>query len=208
MKIISKFKDYYDYYAKVYGRDDALVYKRGISQFDVTIGDPSSSLVQKLVRGVHSEPGNQYVLIVGVCGRFFPLTTVDHGQITPEPKDYSIVLVDKPATKWSTWNYERINTGDVYAPLLEYQKRLKEPVIGLSGYSYSGWYPNNLQLMDKVPILKEYGIDKLLTAEQCYQEIYQFLSVLNNKEVLTNMTDRDKIESHGFDLKQSFRHRN
>jgi hypothetical protein len=53
----------------------------------------------------------------------------------------------------------------------------------------------------------EYKINHLLgDSKQIYQEIEMWLTNHNNKVVESNITDKEKIVSHGFDKKTSFRH--
>lgn len=64
----------------------------------------------------------------------------------------------------------------------------------------------------EIPILKDVGIDKLIPPEQMYQELSYFVgNIMNESPDMmppTKMTDKEKIVQHGFDFKQSFRHRN
>lgn len=59
--------------------------------------------------------------------------------------------------------------------------------------------------------LNDLGFAAIMTAEQCYQEIESYLvNVLRDnpdKIPPVQVSDKDKIGQHGFDLKQSFRHR-
>lgn len=56
------------------------------------------------------------------------------------------------------------------------------------------------------PLLNEYEFQRVLDPFTVYQEIDMFISgILGNTEVIPEMRDKDKIVSHGFDLKTSFR---
>ncbi|MDN3040750.1 hypothetical protein P2L35_13700, partial [Enterococcus faecium] len=64
----------------------------------------------------------------------------------------------------------------------------------------------------RVPVLGELGFAAVIDATQMYQNIAYFLGLLNEDRARANMppatqTDVDKAVSHGFDKKQSFRHR-
>ena len=72
--------------------------------------------------------------------------------------------------------------------------------------------PTTKIVIDKnIPILQEYGINHYIQPEQLYQDIAYYVSnkmvTSPDLEVHDNMTDKEKIVQHGFDLKQSFRHR-
>ncbi len=62
-----------------------------------------------------------------------------------------------------------------------------------------------------VPILKDIGFNHVQSPEQTYQDIsYYMANVLReNPDVVppVKIADKDRIVQHGFDLKQSFRHR-
>lgn len=55
------------------------------------------------------------------------------------------------------------------------------------------------------PKLIDYKFNKILSAEDIYQKIYDWLSNKNNENVIDNRTDKEKILTNGFDLKTSFR---
>lgn len=63
----------------------------------------------------------------------------------------------------------------------------------------------------RYPLLSEYGIPAVLPPEQAYQEISMFrMSVINQSPdsmPRADMTNVQKVESHGFDKRISFRHR-
>lgn len=60
----------------------------------------------------------------------------------------------------------------------------------------------------EVPVLADVGFAKILPATTCYQTIAHYVAnTLSKQDVPSNMTDVEKIVSHGFDKKKSFRHR-
>lgn len=64
----------------------------------------------------------------------------------------------------------------------------------------------------KIPILADYGFPKIEDSHVMFSKIDYFVRNLKyeNPDITpaTPMENKDKIVSHGFDLKQSFRHRN
>ena len=87
-------------------------------------------------------------------------------------------------------------------------KTLKAPVFYFELFSYTS---GCITIDSRIPILGQLGIDKIIPPEQLYQDIsYYLANVLRESPDLVvndNMTDKEKIVQHGFDLKQSFRHR-
>ena len=74
--------------------------------------------------------------------------------------------------------------------------------------SYFGEYNKHEDAKWNIPILSEYGMAAFYPAEEIYQDISQFLGwLVNNPEIPNKQTDTEKIVTHGFDLKESFRHR-
>lgn len=65
------------------------------------------------------------------------------------------------------------------------------------------------QLHLYTPVLADYGLASVLDPYQTYQEIAMHLTTLlgEDREKPNTQTDIQKVESHGFDKKQSFRHR-
>lgn len=96
---------------------------------------------------------------------------------------------------------DRINRNTKWGQPTNVNSILRRPVV-----SYNGSEKN--PEFEFVPILKEFGFAKWLDAETVYREIYDFLGwLIDNPEIPDKMTDREKVVSHGFDLKKSFRHR-
>jgi hypothetical protein len=62
-----------------------------------------------------------------------------------------------------------------------------------------------------VPILSDLNFHKFYSSEQMYQELAYFMGntmkVSPDLSPPSKMTDKEKIMGHGFDIKQSFRHR-
>lgn len=58
------------------------------------------------------------------------------------------------------------------------------------------------------PRLKDYGFEKIVDPFTAFQEISMYLAniLVEQKEVIS-VDDKHRLEQHGFDLKQSFRHR-
>ena len=66
-------------------------------------------------------------------------------------------------------------------------------------------------ISERIPNLSTFGFASVVSAPQMYQNIAYFMANTVNESpdlvVHDNMSNREKIQQHGFDLKQSFRHR-
>lgn len=68
-------------------------------------------------------------------------------------------------------------------------------------YQYIGKNPKIVEN----PILGNTYIPKDIPAEEAWNNIYEYISSLKDKEIVDNRTDIQHAESHGFDKKTSFR---
>ncbi len=86
---------------------------------------------------------------------------------------------------------------------IEWNKVIKTPVFMINGIdSYNGIITVN----KNIPILQEQGFASLIPAEQMYQDISMFITnELTEQMKMPTMTNKEKIASHGFDSKTSFR---
>jgi hypothetical protein len=97
--------------------------------------------------------------------------------------------------------------GQKYASLIELSRLVNAPVFKtVAGY---GW---SQAIEGRVPVLSDFGIASHLSAEQCYQEIAMFISLLKENpdespESKPPLTNEEKAVAHGFDKRISFRHR-
>jgi hypothetical protein len=85
-------------------------------------------------------------------------------------------------------------------------KRLQAPV-----FRFDITNRGHVEVFGRCPLLKDFGIPAVLPPEQAYQEISMFrMSVINQSPDAmprTEMSNVQKVESHGFDKRISFRHR-
>jgi hypothetical protein len=85
-------------------------------------------------------------------------------------------------------------------------KRLQVPV-----FRFDTTNRGHTEVYGRCPLLKDFGIPAALPPEQAYQEISMFrMSVINQSPdsmPRAEMTNVQKVESHGFDKRISFRHR-
>lgn len=90
--------------------------------------------------------------------------------------------------------------------ILELTRLLSQPVLKIYHNRYA-------VLVDKnIPRLTEYGFHNNIDAEQLYQNLEYWFGNLRHTPSPdlappVTLSDKDRIVQHGFDLKQSFRHR-
>lgn len=83
--------------------------------------------------------------------------------------------------------------------------KFRQPVLISSGkYNFKTNKFDDLEYV--VPVLKEWGFPSIISAEEMYMKIYDFMGWLkDNPGPPDNQTDKEKVSSHGFDPKTSFR---
>ena len=226
MKIITNYKDYYDHQANMYGGGDPkIVYIRphknhnlpddlNVNMFkcealqDITI-------LTKAMRSTFdwAKPTEEKIKwdikVVIVCNKVFTYIKIDDDidfRIITE-NDYSKIFT----RNYWIWGNDNptlesfINRID--DKLLDVCKYVGYPVFSLS----IGTDKNRdiLLIDDETPRLDKLGIASYITPSQMYQEISYFVGNLLNPSPdmmpVININNNDKILSHGFDLKTSFR---
>jgi len=220
MKIISKFSDYYDHVAGWYGNDEAgPVYPRKDTddrelgrELEASVRDGVTNLIR---RGMYwDDRSSQYRLSL--------LVVIDRAWVVARPySDNTAFLwkdwvesnpVKKGARGW--WWQNEMDDGKQKAFLLKLSKVVGRPVYEVE---LSRTYDNKLRgfalnIVGRPPILSQIkGFASKYPAQQIYQDIeYGIVNLLNDSPDMagpTAITNNEKIVSHGFDLKQSFRHR-
>lgn len=219
MKIVSKFKDYYDWISHKVGQDPTCTYMRGnitvnfIPVKDLDLGKTYREFPRKAWDfGAHLstyEIGDRGQLEYLVAGEYvFPLAVVEPFGSEPRAELLNEELIDRyfyyhvnpywretaPQTKEGMLNPQFIP---------ELTKLVGHP-------TYRIRCKNDHYMVDeKTPILKEYGIPALVDAQQMWQSIYTVMTnVLRpnpDKTVPVELSNENKIQKAGFDLKTSFR---
>ena len=111
-------------------------------------------------------------------------------------------------------NLEKLleESGQIDEKLLPISKLVKQPIyIILDTYSNNYMDRHYVTITQQMPILKNIGISSIISSEQLFSETEYFISNYLNENPDTippvEIGNNDKIVGHGFDLKQSFRHR-
>lgn len=223
MRILSKFKDYYDFAQPYYdGGENSVTFIREQKSYEKDVntflvkdfsGDQRISwrhpqayidfpeVEEALGGSTHAE---QYFIAIAD-------QLVSFHKITPDfqadAEDF--YFSTERGVKVFTINRYRSNKHTIpeilktsdYKKVVELQQEFGSPIILIH-------FGSNKKIKIEVnPNLMEYKINHLLgDSKQIYQEIEMWLTNHNNKVVESNITDKEKIVSHGFDKKTSFRH--
>lgn len=181
MKIISKVKDYYDYLVGIRGIDEDIVYDRR-----------KCFVFNEFHQGEFLKGGKMrysflpiyyYVLEVGYTHYLFSLVPTN-GTV-----DVKLIKKFKVEKKKSNSPISFISVRyNVYrkSTEIEYTKRLDHI-----------W---------ENPILKNTWVPTFISAEEIYDDLYDYLISIREPQITDNRTDVEKLEAKGFDRKISFRH--
>jgi len=225
MIISSPFKDYYDYVAHQYGGGDPkIVYPRiRLAERDKYgyMGIREVKLPDSLgIRNGSTKDKYEYKWLV-ITGKYYLLVRLyyyDNYMVHHETpwsvfapgkiQEVDDRLISKRRNRIS-WMFEEPKTYEYYVGrsdprLIEISREIQAPVFCLCPDGVEG----------DVPILGNLGIPSIISAEQIYQDLSYFMgNIINEVPDLQPagkppMTDKERILSHGFDMKASFRHRN
>lgn len=213
MKIHSSFKDYYDHIGNMYGGGDPnILYLRK------PLVDPSlpNLDLRTSFYTFHTKFKGYSVAWLCVNAHYYmclklEMTGIDEPWIVFSEKNFpeiwNSIKDDYVQYKGSMFIESRDTTyycGSYSGELLKASRILKAPVFLL----YGGYHN---PICDYIPKLGEMGFATVKTPEQMYQETAYFVGNLMHESPdlakPSTMDDKQKIQSHGFDLKQSFRHR-
>lgn len=212
MKLISKFKDYYDYLAHQY-HDEKVIYDRTTIKNSKILYKDSKG-IRDLPRGIDDPKGGQSIFRYLVINGCYYLLVGNNQDIS---ETYELLNMNKhkhlEEHLFRRGWFWRQNAYDINYyigckddALIKLSKKIGHPVYVIKSVDKA-----YIEIDSKIPKLKDYGIPAILSATQIYQELVYFLSnVLKDSPDMQppiNMDDKLKIVSHGFDLKESFRKR-
>lgn len=215
MKIISPFKDYYDFvgHSLYSGGDEKVVYLRGkIKEQSIKSGNDTIWIPHSRRTKTHTV----YFEWLVVCGRVYLLISyrslyfgdIDYKILSKE--EYDTLLKDSYFYKATYEMY----VGSESPASISLSKEINQPVFiidstesVISGKN-KGCYS---KINPDVPSLEKLGFSKIQDPYSLYQDIYQFISnvLRENPDVKppVEVSNKNKIIAGGFNLKQSFRHR-
>ena len=196
MKIISKWKDYYDYLTGIYGYDKTVVYDRrelDMMRYEKHLCEyvKDTNPVVKYIFHIC----NRQLIVFEYKNQFYhtndQLRELNKLLDKDGLKKYQILIKDKKHKGY--WWYRSA----VYDKPSEMNKKYRQPVLIE--------YPSEMML---IPFLETFNFHRIYDADKMYKEVYAFQSwLIDNPPPPDNQTNEGKIESHGFDKKVSFRHR-
>jgi len=200
MKILSKYKDYYDYLSGVWGEDPKIILDRRI--FNI----PQFYSTDKNKWGSIFICGDQ-VDFVYSNGKFLYLDELEKtfGVNKLSSSGYFARYFTLNFNKFKTVNVPNPNNGrseNIFTEIVRDEKQLNlkyECPILLT------FYGNEKSAIYKFPKLGDLQFHKVMNAEELYIKLAEYLAP---KDItVNNQTDIEKIITHGFDKVKSFRNR-
>lgn len=209
MKIISKHKDYFDYYQGIFGMDESKVYVRGdVLQYNPP--DEYSTL---------NPPKDETVYDFYICGKQYRILefrgTFYHTAEELEILDKRLQIIEREkwGRRYSGSGIQFTNWRSKYDDD-RYQKEYnatngintdlnikhREPIL----INQKRGYHDDKDV--SVPLLSSFNFHKVLDAKTVYIEVETFLGwLVDNPPLPDTQTNIGKVESHGFDKTYSFR---
>jgi hypothetical protein len=226
MKILSSYKDYYDYLTGIYGIDPIIVLDRTKHKQPYDIGidcEPYSSSKEHVIN--HNKLWIGYYCVEFMTYDGIPYFGEDIKNIP------GVTIEDERSINFHWWSisYEKkygmpinelkkIGLFEVSWEVLRHNNSttiLKQPIkmprplmlrddviIGLGSFSRKDGYGDY-----EYPILSKLGLNKYVPAETVYQWIVEYISdqKLKAEQHIDTRTNNQKIEGKGFDKITSFR---
>jgi len=219
MLILSKKKDYYDGVVGTMGIDKTIVYDRketifegknipkifSVKSFRMRYENNIFHAIsyRKLTKEIRSKYDSLSYIIVGFCGKVYLGLVLSYKIKTgflPEDKYVIVYNQDeiKEIVEWSEIDNYLIFVNNYNA--IEMFRTYNTPA-----FVYVDGGRNDKFIVN--PILDEYDFYKVFDSFNAFQEIQMFIGgVLGSKEnEIIKISDKDKINQHGFDYKWSFR---
>lgn len=172
MKIISKFKDYYDHEVSYFGFDPTRIYDRRSSD---------------IISGTRIFTNTQFYFMI--CGKIYPV-------VKYKDKFYFEYHDDLNGSWFRVDNMMRHFKWREFATNLNL--KFRQPVLFSNYYNHIGHI--------EIPQLSSFGFPSQMSSREIYQKIYDFIGFLkDNPTIPNNQTSKEKVVSHGFDVRTSFR---
>lgn len=234
MKIVSNTKDYYDHQAFVWGVDDHVVYARksfgrryiesdsygkiervaGLT-FESEFSTFSVSYYSREISATVYRALNGWIVI---AGRVFPLVDVNwlkNQRVSLHEASPSKIEVYNPK-KHNQLGFMHFQPGKEYFDYVMAQKQDAielSRLVGAPVFKIDSYQSGTVTIAEHVPNLGELGFPAIYPADQIFQDISYFMAnqIKESPDVAPigkpPQSNKEKIEAHGFDYKQSFRHR-
>jgi len=228
MKIISDFKDYYDYLAHQYGVDEKIVFNRK----PIPNNDETKSILKEtlgLVREYKYALDNKLFSIGNEKSSNYRWLSVN-GVLYLVYRE-RLMYANSPYKVFTREQYDVFFPKDIHGfrkkrsyedlvgnanfvkELTSIHAKLNTPVFWFdhTGFGEMLFIGESNESKYKAPILSELGFASIYPADKLFQDISYFIgNVMRGSPDIkppVEIENKDKILAHGFDLKQSFRHR-
>lgn len=216
MLIISKYKDYYDYLSGVYGIDKDIVYDR---KECVLMGKYSTPLQEYFInKPLLYEDKKREIKRVWHIGEDSKDIFGKHltGTIMAYALEIGYTHYIFRIERYLDDNDEtKVHIDVELKKILEVKEKKSEAPIAIIPCEYYRYYFDkddhvryNINKMVENPILKDTYIPAYIEATEVYDKVYNYLISVREKPIEDKRTDVQKLESHGFDRKDSFRGKN
>ena len=197
MKLISKYKDYYDYLVGIYGEDPKLILDRREKEDYLlpTKGKITFYIAGYVIEGLVTEKSNIYY------GKYL---------------NQFIVEKSNELKWWKNWKWLSHHTKRNYDK--SYHIKYKdledwyylEPVVDINSTNNIHNCPILIETyygIAKYPKLDNLDIPSLIPAETIYKWLTEWLSnqITEKEKQIKPISDKIKIQNKGFDIKKSFR---
>lgn len=217
MKIISKFRDYYDYVSKIYDSDYNVVYNRKSTieniKLDYYVSEDfyNNFKIDKFIN--RWRWNGSKIGWLCVCGKVYMVDikdTITGRNITiVNKKDHKELFNENKKCWWITNIIKEPEEvyGLQHNEIIRLSILLNQPIFIIKDFKN-----NRVITIDKeIPTLLETGFNHIMKAEILHQELDYYIGNIMKTPPDTappvEISNKDKITQYGFDLKQSFRHR-
>jgi hypothetical protein len=198
MRIISKYKDYYDYLTGIYGEDPKLVLDRRVSEQHMFWPSFPEKIVlhicDKIVEGFWDSESFYFGETLGKFGKINTENKLDWFERSSDKVFVPYVGVHFKSTYGSGTELRKINV-ETTDDLQKRNTKLGCPIL------FNG------EKFEKFPILGKMNVGSVLPPEVIYKMLVDWLSARNSafENRPDTRSDVDKLISRGFDKKESFR---
>lgn len=202
MYIIDKNKDFYDHHSYIYGVDKKVMFDRRGSKV-ISDKDIANLL---FLRSYTLSRTHHIVVEIGLYQYLLEIhNVVFEDKMYEEFKSFSIKLKEKFDKRVSVFGIPiSIHCADMPFKFNWISGKYKRS--SYENYTFDDMLKGvQKEHGIKLPIIKNTSLTKVLNSDTIWKEIQNYISSLNNdKDVMLDMTDKQKADIHGFD-KYSFR---
>lgn len=194
MKIISKYKDYYDYLVGAkFGLDNNVVLDR-----------TKGIIIDNYLLKSSYQFYNYKTIKIAICGKLYEGICDVDGNVY---WNNNMIPFGEFKKDWKGNELFYINVGTDYRPILNpvsihpIETKINEeencPIVFVTG--------NRNQNREIFPCLKNTKIASIYPPEKIFMDVYNWISKRNETNYIDNRTDIEKLEAKGFNKKNSFR---